>query len=53
MTELEIADEIFGECSEGIEGEAAAEEGEVAEEVKAEAEEASENVSLLKRGVDG
>ena len=53
MAEFEEIGELFEDCTEGIEGEAAAaEEGEVAEEVATEAKEASENVALLKRGVE-
>ena len=53
MEFFEEIGEILEDCEEGFEGEAAAaEEGEVAEEVATEAKEASENVSLLKRGVE-
>ena len=53
MAEFEEIGEIFEDCEERLEGEAAAaEEGEVAEEVATEAKEASENVALLKRGVE-
>ena len=52
MAEFEEIGEMLEGCTEGIEGEAAAAEGELAEEIATEAKEASENVALLKRGVE-